>query len=48
MNKRKPTLKRLSWRTFLMAISSVSLGSLTSLAWKTTPKEPLPITLQLV
>ncbi|KAJ1942961.1 hypothetical protein FBU59_003048 [Linderina macrospora] len=38
-------LKRLSCRTFLMATCS-PLG--TSSAWKTTPKEPLPTTLQFV
>jgi hypothetical protein len=40
------TLKRLSWRTFLIAMSSRSLETLRRRAWKTTPKEPLPITLQ--
>lgn len=37
----RPTLKRLSCRTFLTAtFSPVS----TRVAWKTTPKEPLPMT----
>ncbi len=41
----KQTLNRLSWSTFLMAVSSpVSI----SFAWKTTPKEPLPTALRLV
>lgn len=39
------TLKRLSWRTRLMAASS-PLGD--SLVWKTTPKEPLPTILHCV
>lgn len=42
------TLNRLSCNTFLIAISSVSLGAPMSLAWKTTPKDPFPTTLQLV
>lgn len=42
------TLKRLSCNTFLIAISSPSFCEPTSLAWKTTPKEPFPMTLQLV
>src|SRR5258706_14014788 len=46
--KRRRTLKRLSWRTFLIAISSSSLGTLRRRAANTTPKEPLPMTLQFV
>jgi hypothetical protein len=42
------TLKRLSCSTFLIAMSSFSFSEPTSLAWKTTPNEPFPITLQLV
>ena len=34
-----PTLKRLSWRTRLMAASSLEGDNL---VWKTTPNEPLP------
>jgi hypothetical protein len=42
---RKPTLKRLSCSTRLMAASS-PLGE--SLVWKTTPNEPLPTILHCV
>jgi len=48
MNSEDSTLKRLSCKTFLIAMSSASFGAPTSFAWYTTPKEPFPMTLQLL
>ena len=46
--RRVHALNLLSCKTFLMAMSQTGFESSRSFAWKTIPKEPLPMTLQLV